>query len=270
MAAGTLLFCFTGYSLYLFRFQEKMIYHPRSYGAAHELALGMVQPITYRTSQGSQTSFYLGPKEDTVPQRLWVLFAGNGSLSLDWVDFLIRLGPPAGDGFLMMEYPSYGRCEGIPSPETILESSQVGFNALLNRLQITPSGLRVSVLGHSLGAAAALQFGATQNVEKVILAAPFTSMRAMAERVVGRPFGWLLKHNFDNVRELARLVAGPRPPQVIIFHGEKDQLIPVDMGRELARLHPGFVSFHLIEAGTHESTLYQAIGPIRTAMRGAN
>lgn len=256
------------FSGYLFVAQEGMIYHPRSYGAGYQLASGGVAELPYRTSQGNQISFYLPPRLPANPRQVWMLFAGNGSLALDWKDFLARVDEP-NDCFLLVEYPGYGRCEGQSSPETILESSRAAFEALAAKLQRDPRelGAKLNLLGHSLGAAAALQFSTQFPVRRVVLAAPFTSMRAMAERVVGFPFCYLLKHNFDNLSQLELLAQRPAPPRVAIFHGLADSLIPPSMGRALAEAHPKFVSFNPIEDGQHESILYDALPQIAEIIR---
>jgi len=70
----------------------------------------------------------------------------------------------------------------------------------------------VSLLGHSLGAAAALQAGAVIPARQILLIAPFTSMRAMAKRSVGVPLAYLLRHDFDNEARLGRSSDPPTRP----------------------------------------------------------
>jgi pimeloyl-ACP methyl ester carboxylesterase len=135
-------------------------------------------------------------------------------------------------------------------------------------LKTTPSDLdpRLNVLGHSIGAAAALQFAAHHPVRRVVLAAPFTSLRDMARRTVGCPLCYLLRHNFDNRARLAELAARPQPPSVVIFHGTDDALIPEQMGRSLAGMFPRIVAFHEVEGADHNSVVFAAETQIFAAM----
>ena len=61
------------------------------------------------------------PGNDSV-QRVWVLFGGNAGLALDWLGLLTQVNSP-GVGFLLIDYPGYGACEGSASPETIRSST---------------------------------------------------------------------------------------------------------------------------------------------------
>ena len=250
--------------------QHGMIYHPRHYGNVFELQLPKnAVELKYRTSQGAQLSFYLPPRDGShEPQRVWVLFGGNGSLALDWTDFLSRL-PKNGDGFLLpwnIPAPAAARVHQIREP--IEESAEKAFLELASTLHLTPAQLdaRLNILGHSLGCAAALQFAVHHPAQRVVLLAPFTSLRDMARRTVGFPLNWLLLHNFDNRARLAELAARPTPPRVAIIHATDDQVIPCAMGRELAGMFPKMIRFYEIADADHDSVLYDATNEIREAM----
>lgn len=262
MIARSILIGVAGFTGILFFGQHKLIWLPRSYGPAYPLALPKhAVELNYSTSQGRQCAFYLPPAADpsAMPGRVWVLFGGNGSLALDWTDFIAQ-DPERRDGFLLVDYPGYGRCQGSAEPASIEESSEKALAALENHLQMKPGELdpKLDVLGHSIGAAAALQFAVHHPVRRVVLLSPFTSLRAMAQRTVGWPLCWLLRHNFDNRARLAELAARPSPPQVTIFHGTDDTLIPMKMGQSLAAMFPKITTFHAVPGATHDSIVGDA------------
>ena len=256
----------------LYLFQDRMIYYPRRYSAADlDLAGSRVTPIRFRTAEGNQTAFYVSPDaaSRSFPGGVWVVFGGNATLALDWRDFAERY--PGGSGFLLVDYPGYGVCEGRPDPRSILESTRGALRALAAHAGVDSAELLqgVSLLGHSLGAAAALQAGAVIPARQILLIAPFTSMRAMAKRSVGVPLAYLLRHDFDNEARLGEILRSPHPPDVAIVHGGNDEVIPVSMGRALARSHAGAVRYLEIQGGTHnsvialqESLLYGEMGRI--------
>ena len=251
-----------GFTGILFFGQHKIIWYPHPYGPTYKLALPKnAVELNYTTSQGKQCAFYLPPPaaSSSGPERVWVLFVGNGSLALDWTDFAAS-DPDKRDGFLLIDYPGYGRCEGSAEPENIEESADHAVATLAGHLQMQPEELetKLNVFGHSIGAAAALQFAAHHPVRRVILLSPFTSLRDMARRAIGWPLCWLLRHNFDNRARLAELAARPSPPQVTIFHGTEDTMIPMKMGRSLASMFPKIATFHEVPGATHDSIAFEA------------
>lgn len=250
--------------------QHGMIYHPRSYGRTYavELPKNAVE-LKYATAQSAQVSFYLPPQGTPhEPERVWVMFGGNGTLALDWSDFLAQL-PKSNDGFLLVEYPGYGRCEGTPNPGPIADAAEKALLALAATLHIDPPHLntKLNIVGHSLGCATALQFAVRHPVQRIVLLAPFTSLRDMARRTVGFPFNYLLLHNYDNRARLAELAALPSPPRVTIIHATDDQVIPCAMGRELAGMFPKMVRFREIADADHDTILHAAHDEIVEAMQ---
>lgn len=255
--------------LVLLLFQDSLIYFPRRYptGPLTELLPPRTSLVEYRTDQGDQTAFYCAPKAGGVPGRIWLMFSGNGAQALDWKDFVSGF-PDAHTGFLLIDYPGYGRCAGAPSPATIQAGADAAFAALAAHLALPAADLarRSAVLGHSLGAAAACQFAARHAVARVVLVAPFTDLRAMARRSVGWPLCWLLRGNFDNRARLAEITTRVPAPPVVILHGDEDEVIPVAMGRALAAGLGGRATYHEIAGADHNGILLFAEAQIRAAM----
>ncbi|MEI8341883.1 MAG: alpha/beta hydrolase [Verrucomicrobiota bacterium] len=263
---GVILATLIGVPAVLFVKQHSMIYHPRHYGA------GEVQEsaLAFSTSEGRQFAYYIPPDTggEKVPERLWVMFPGNASVALDWLDFVKRY-PGRHDGFLLVDYPGYGSCEGSASPQSIEESTEAAFDQLAQQLKTTRVALaaKLGVVGHSLGCGAALNFAVKNPVDRVVLIAPFTTLRDMAQRTVGWPLCWLLRHNFDNGARLAELAAREHPPRVDLFHGSEDEVIPVRMGSGLAARFPRMITFHEIPETNHNMIVIQARDQIFAAMQ---
>src|SRR5690606_16161767 len=109
--------------------------------------------------------------------------------------------------------------------------------ALAQHLDLPDLKTRIAVYGHSLGAAAVLQYAAVEGAQRAVLIAPFTTMLAMARRKVGWPLCNLLRHPFDN--EACARVLRDRGTPVLVVHGSEDRVIHVTMGRHLADLAGG-------------------------------
>jgi pimeloyl-ACP methyl ester carboxylesterase len=249
--------------------QHSMLYHPRPYSAAYAKLLprdGV--ELSFHTAAGKQVAFYLprglGQK---VPKRLWIAFCGNGSFALDWTA-LIGRDRQDGDAFLLIDYPGYGKSEGYATIATTRAAADGALEALANHLNTTPDKLEplLNVLGHSWGTAVALDFATRHSAQRIVLVAVFTNLREEAALTVGGPLSHLLSENYDNVSSLRELARRSPLPCVEIFHGTKDDIIPMRMGRALAENFPAFVKFHPVEGGDHLSPLFAATDEILNAM----
>jgi alpha-beta hydrolase superfamily lysophospholipase len=240
----------------IYLIQDKMIYFPRSYD---NTVSGLFHPplleIKYTTSEGKQTVFYIPPSKKTGKvSTIWLLFGGNASLALFWRDFVDYYPGNKDTGFLLIDYPGYGKCEGNPSPDTILESTSKALEELLKKIKLERHDLKISLLGHSLGAAAALLLAAKNNINQIILISPFTSMRDMAKRVVG-PLHFLLRDNYDNIAHLEALIKSEKSVNITIFHGSRDEVIPVEMSRILAKKFSQKIKYYEIKGANHNSII---------------
>jgi pimeloyl-ACP methyl ester carboxylesterase len=260
----------TGLGLVLVGCQGRIIYHPSPYRADLDARLpkGMKQ-IVYVTDQGRQVAFWLPPSKGGKAERIWMCFSGNAAHALDWLE-LAQQHPDGSAGFLMIDYPGYGRCEGSSTPGRILASSEAAMAALAAELGETVESIspRMGTLGHSLGAACALQFAARHPVQRVVLVAPFTSMVAMGHHLLFWPMGQFVWHRFDNSARLDELAARDPKPSVVIIHGALDEVIPVTMGRSLATAHPGMILYHEIPNGDHNDIIETAREVIISLMMG--
>jgi len=170
---------------FVFFRQHAMIYHPRPYDSRYGVKLpANGVEINYRVSAGKCSAFYI-PSREVFPKRLWIAFCGNGSLALDWLANILVNYPVNGDAFLLVDYPGYGKNAGYAMIDSTRASADAAVRALEERLHMPDEGLTVCTIGHSLGAAVALDFAARHQVERVVAIAPFTTLREEAARVVG-------------------------------------------------------------------------------------
>ncbi len=183
--------------LFLYLGQHSMIYHPRPYTLNYARIAGFEGlEISYQIPAGAQTAFFI-PAKNGSPHRLWVAFCGNGSLALDWAGLLRRY-PRDDEAFLLVDYPGYGKNAGYATISGTRESAEAALEAVFIRLGIDQQAIPLGVLGHSLGAAAALDFAAHHQVSRIVVIAPFTTLREEAARVVGHLLSHLLSDNYDN------------------------------------------------------------------------
>lgn len=234
--------------------QSKLIYFPRPYGpgtTAEWQTKTAGKQIDFTTSQDKQRAFLQG--DLTHPRNLWIVCGGNGTVALDWSEWIAEHAPGE-DAYLLVDFPGYGDCEGSPSPGRIRESLKTGVPHALREIGWPDSvdSSRLRFFGHSLGSAACLIAATEFKIQRGVMIAPFTSTMAMSRHMTGLPLGFLVWHRFDNAARLAELAARG-PGEVIILHGDDDESIPVEMSRTLAAAQKNIVRLEEIPGGRHNT-----------------
>ena len=252
---GVCLLVLAAFTLLYFR-QHAMVYHPRPYDEsyAYSLPADGVE-INYSVAATKYVAYYI-PGKAPLPKRLWLAFCGNGSLALDWTTILNNY-PWNGDAFLLIDYPGYGKNGGYAAIASTRASADAALKALTDRLHTDEDHLTLCAIGHSLGAAVALDFAANHRLQKIVLIAPFTTLREEAASIFGSWVSRLLIESYDNRANLADTAKRNPSARIAIFHGAKDEIIPIRMGRELAREFP-FVEFFAVKDANHVNVLNHA------------
>jgi pimeloyl-ACP methyl ester carboxylesterase len=159
-----------------------------------------------------------------------VYLHGNGEQVLDAVTLAEGLAAQ-GMGLLAVEYPGYGFAPGAPGEAAIYAAAERALALLAERG--VPGG-DVVLLGRSLGSGVAVELARRGHGARVVLVSPFTSLGDMAARLFfWLPARLLLRDRYASL-DKAPLVRQP----VLVLHGERDTLVPVEMGRRLAERLP--------------------------------
>lgn len=149
---------------------------------------------------------------------------GNGELIDYWAPAFTELSA-SGVGVMLVEYPGYGRSGGRPSQRSITEIVVAAYDFVSDQAGVDTDA--VVAYGRSLGGGAACALATERPVSALVLQSTFTSMRAIAQRL-GFPSS-LIVDPYDNLEVVASLEI-----PVLVLHGERDTLIPVSHGEELA------------------------------------
>lgn len=159
-----------------------------------------------------------------------VVFAhGNAELIEYWPEQLspyLRMGISV----YLPEYRGYGRSAGTPSERAITDDFVRFHDMLVERPEIDAS--RVVYHGRSLGGGAVCQLAARRPPAALVLMSTFTSVCDIAKRYMVPRQLWL--DPFDSLPVVSRLGV-----PLLIVHGHRDSLIPVDHAHELHRATPG-------------------------------
>jgi pimeloyl-ACP methyl ester carboxylesterase len=165
------------------------------------------------TGQGQVEAWYLPSTTPgaTGPAPLMIITHGNAERIDDWVEPVAGL-RRMGVGVLLVEYPGYGRSQGLPSQASITEALVAAYDLMIDHPQVDPNA--IVLFGRSVGGGAAAA---------LILFSSFTGVRALA-RSYGLP-GFAVRDPFD-VLQVVRSYPNP----VLVLHGRYDSTIPYAHG----------------------------------------
>ena len=135
----------------------------------------------------------------------------------------------AGSSVLMLDYRAYGKSGGSPSEHGLYADADAAYLYLLNHGY---SAQHIVVQGESLGTAVAVDLASRKECAGVVLEAAFTSGRDVANTVL--PIvGALVFRGFDTKSKIPNI----RAP-LLFFHGDRDEIIPLRLGRSLFEAAP--------------------------------
>lgn len=193
-----------------------------------------IVPLRLDLAGGGQVEAWFVPAPGITPEQagpLVVFCHGNAEL-IDYQDEIVRGYHALGCSVMMPEYRGYGRSAGTPSQKAIRDDSVRFYDQVITRPEVDTT--RIVFHGRSLGGGVAADLAAQRRPAALILESTFTSVAAMAHRY-GVP-SFLAKHPFRTDRVILHLDA-----PVLIFHGTRDDIIPVKHGRRLHAIRPDAV-----------------------------
>lgn len=199
------------------------------------------------TGEGLHGWFVPGDGETTL---LW--FHGNAGNIGGRVDNLLMLHDALGVSVFIFDYRGYGESEGTPSEAAMYEDAEAALEFLRSEKGLDPAE-SVVLFGRSLGGAVAVEMAARHRVRGVIVESTFTSVRDMARKAYpflpSRLLVRMLESRFDALSRIPEV----RSP-VLVLHGDRDDLVPVELGRKLFDAANEPKSFYLIEGASHNDT----------------
>ncbi len=224
-AAGIVALLYVGLAAALFVVQRQMLYIP--FGAIEEPRVAGVPEMAAvrpRTSDGLDiVGWHAPPREAGAPTV--VLFHGNGG-HLGMRAWMARALLDAGMGVMLAGYRGYEGNAGSPSEDGLYADARAALDWLAER---GVAGGDLVLYGESLGTGVAVKMASERPVAAMILQSPYTSIADVAATMFWfLPVHWLVRDRFDSLSRIAAL----RVP-LLVVHGERDDLIPVALGRAL-------------------------------------
>lgn len=238
---GYAAICLAGYLA-----QRRLMYFPDTERTPpSKVGLAGVTERVIETPDGERVIAWYGKAAPGKPTLLY--FHGNGGSLADRAPRIARF-MNEGWGVYMMTYRGYGGSSGSPSEAANVADARLAYHALVNE-GVPPSS--IIAYGESLGSGIAVRIAAELPVAGIILDAPYTSIVDLAARA----YPFVPVRLFLTDRYQSRRYIGAIKAPLLILHGARDGVIPVEMGRKLARLAPEPKRLVVFPNG-HHSDLY--------------
>ncbi|HEV3237013.1 MAG TPA: alpha/beta hydrolase [Gemmataceae bacterium] len=145
---------------------------------------------------------------------------------------------------LVFDYRGYGRSEGVPSVEGVLQDARAARSHLAQLAEVETS--QIVLMGRSLGGAVVAQLAGETKPRGLILESTFSSFRDVAEHHYPR-LAWLVPESKLNSLAALSRYDGP----LLQSHGDADRTVPYDLGLRLFDKVKGPKHFVRISGGDH-------------------
>ena len=205
------------------------------------------EDVFLTTEDGLRLHGWYVPGESDVT---WLWFHGNGGNIGHRIDELVMAHRRTGANIFIFDYRGYGESEGKPSEKGTYLDARAVMEYLSSRPDVDQS--RIVYLGHSLGAAVAVELSLTQPPMAMVLVSPFASIGDMARVAYPLlPVHLLVRNRYDSLAHIQRI---HRP--VLILHGDQDKTVPLSQGRKLFEAANQPKQWKVLPGAAHNDTYY--------------
>jgi fermentation-respiration switch protein FrsA (DUF1100 family) len=223
--------------------QRALMYFPETVRTTPaEAGLANAEEIVLDTADGARVIAWHVPRHGDGP--VWLYFHGNGG-SLRYRVERFRELTAQGEGLIALSYRGYAGSTGQPTEAGLIADARAVYDFAAKRY---PAG-RIVLWGESLGSGVALALAAEREVASIVLEAPFLSAVDLAAGVYPfLPVRWLMKDQFRSDLRVAKIKA-----PVLILHGDRDNVVPIDSGQLLYKLITSPKRFVRVAGAGHEN-----------------
>lgn len=210
----------------LYIFQEKLIFFPKKLPKEYTFQFGgNFDELFFKTADNKLLHGILF-KSDATKGLIFYLHGNAGSLK-NWGAVAKTYTDLDYDVFIP-DYRGYGKSEGnISSEKQIYTDLQQMYDSLKTRYNEN----NIVILGYSIGTGPAAKLASTNNSRRLILQAPYYSLKDMMRHNYSFIPTFILRYNF----ETNKFLKDCKMP-VVIFHGNNDEVIYYESSLKLKEL----------------------------------
>lgn len=229
---------------------ELLLFHPAKHPAGDWRPKGLSFADVWLTAaDGTRLHAWYCP----CPRpRAVVLYAhGNAGHLADCADLLRYLQHHLRVTTLAFDYRGYGRSDGDPTVDGILQDARAARATLAQQAGVREAD--VVLMGRSLGGAVVVQLAAEAPARGLVVESSFASFRDAAAHHSPN-LAWLAPKQKLNSVERIRLHKGP----LLQSHGDRDATIPFEQGRKMFAAATGPKRWVTIPGGDHNDPQTEA------------
>lgn len=198
--------------------------------------------VTFTSPDQRSLHAYHVPARDQNPTV--VIFHGNAEQLADQTALALEF-TADGLGAFAIEYPGYGLSSKSKTTEAnVYADAQLALEHLEKKLGVERK--RMVLFGRSLGTGVAIEMARRGFGSRIILISAYTSMVELAERTAPfLPTRWLVLDRYDTLAKASEI-----HQPVLLIHGNRDNVVPAEMGKRVASRLPT-AELHLLDGVGH-------------------
>ena len=224
LTLSSLIIAYIVLIIFIYFYQRNLLYHPSENNYQNDKIQFNYDEIFITVDEEIQLKSWI-IKKDFKKFKTLVIFHGNaGHLSnrIYKLNELYKLDI----NILLISWRGFSGNKGSPTENNLYKDAKAAIK-WLNEEGV--SNNQIILYGESLGSGVAVEVGKENNFNSIILESPFTSIENSAKIYYPYlPVRLILKDRYDSISKI-KMINIP----ILIMHGEKDDVVPFSMGKEL-------------------------------------
>ena len=233
--------------------RNKLTFFPDNEGEIPKQSIpNFVSERQIRTIDGENLQAFLFRHNEFVKCPLIIYFHGNAGNLYHRFDYAKRLFDMNQD-VLLISYRGYSKSSGKPSEKGIYIDGETAVDYVKDSLGYDEK--EITIFGRSLGTTVAIHISQNRVFNNVILVTPLASGKEMATAMGLGFFRFIAGNSYNSLKKINNIKS-----RILIIHGDKDEIIPYDMGKKLFDTFNGTKYMVTIKGGGHNDL--QDIDPL--------
>ncbi|MBN1443977.1 MAG: alpha/beta hydrolase [Planctomycetes bacterium] len=225
--------------------QRRFIYYPDARDAPKPTGEPFrdLEDVTLTTEDGLRLRAWYWPGSRPITLVIFHGNAGSRVHRLEWVRDL----HDRGLSIFLLDYRGYGGSEGSPSEKGLYRDAEAAVRWLEER-----GAQQLVYVGESLGTGVAVELAVRRPPAALILQSGFSSLVDVGRTHFGIfPVSLFLRDRYENLRKIDRVEC-----PLLMIHGERDTIVPVELGRRLFDAAREPKEIYLLPAADHNDLIF--------------
>jgi pimeloyl-ACP methyl ester carboxylesterase len=212
-------------------FQEKLLFHPEEIPKSEKYTYDSdFEEKYYTVEKGVELNTLLFSADTVSENRKLVFFIHGNGENLKTLGGVASSFTDKGYDCFLYDYRGYGKSDGTIDSEARLFADAQILYAQMKQLYAEED---IVIVGYSIGTGIASWLASKNSPDKLILEAPYFSMKNMMENKYPIFPTFLLHYPLENDKHLKATNC-----RIYIFHGDKDEVVPFSSSQNLKKMKP--------------------------------